>query len=106
MTTTLAVLLEAAFGTAGGIAYTSDNCVTSIDKLTATNESAAGAPATAALYSPDGAQVESITKTVMPGQTWTFPEVVGHVLDAGGRLVVSCATANAVKFRASGRKFT
>lgn len=106
MTTTVAVLLEGTFATAGGVTYTSDNCVTAIDKLTGTNEAGANAVATVALYSPDGTELESIVKTITPGQTWPFPEVVGHVLASGGKMVISCPTVSAIKCRSSGRKFT
>lgn len=106
MTTTVAVLIEGTFATAAGVTYTSDNCVTAIDKVTGTNESAANAVATVALYSPDGAQIESFAKSIVPEQTWTYPEVVGHVLALGGQIVISCPTLNAIKVRSSGRQFT
>lgn len=106
MTTTVAVLLEPTFGTAAGVPYVSDACITAIDKITATNEGAAMATAAVQLLSPDGAQTVSFTKALPPGATWSFPEVVGHILNPGGKFNVISPTANAVKFRASGRKFT
>lgn len=106
MTTTVSVLLEGIFATAGGVIYPSDNCVTAIDKLTATNESASTAVATVQLLSPDASQLESFTKSIQPGATWPFPDVVGHVLAIGGSMKIICPTANAIKARASGRKFT
>jgi len=106
MTTTVAVLLEPTFGTVTGVPYTSDGCVTAIDKITATNEGAAIATAAVQLLSPDGAQTVSFTKSILPGKTWPFPDVVGHTIESGGKLIVISPTSNAVKFRASGRKFT
>lgn len=106
MTTTVATLLEPTFGTAVGVPYLSDGCVTTIDKLTATNEGAALAVAAVQLLSPDGSQTVSFTKSLLPGATWPFPEVVGHTISAGGKMNVISPTANAIKFRASGRKFT
>lgn len=106
MTTTIAVLLEPAFATATGVSYTSDQCTTAIDKITCTNEAAAVATATVRLLSPDGAQIQSFSKAIQPGASWPFPDVVGHTLAAGGKLTVLCPTANAIKARASGRKFT
>lgn len=106
MTTTVAVLLEPTFGTATGVPYLSDGCVTAIDKLTATNEGAAMATAAVQMLSPDGSQTVSFTKSLAPGVTWSFPEVVGHLVNAGGKVNVISPTANAIKFRMSGRKFT
>ncbi len=106
MTTTIAVLLEPAFATAAGVSYTSDQCTTAIDKITCTNEAAAAATATVQLLSPDGAQIQSFSKAIQPGASWPFPDVVGHTLATGGKLNVLCPTANAIKVRASGRKFT
>lgn len=106
MTTTVAVLLEATFATANGAAYTSSGCITAIDKLTATNESGAIATVTAQLISPDGTRTASFAKTLPAGATWPFPEVVGHTLAAGGKLIMTCPNADAVRVRASGRQFT
>lgn len=106
MTTTVAVLLEGVFATAAGVSYTSDQCTTAVDKITCTNEAAAVATATVQLLSPDGAQVQSFSKAIQPGASWPFPDVVGHTLAIGGKLNVQCPIANAIKARASGRKFT
>ncbi len=105
MTTTVAVLLEGTFATATGAVYSSDGCVTAVDKLTATNESEAIATITVQLVSPDGATA-SYSKSLQPGATWPFPEVVGHILAAGGKLAMVCPTASAIRVRASGRQFT
>jgi hypothetical protein len=106
MTTTVAVLLEGVFATTAGANYTSKDSVTSIDKLTATNESALITTVTAQLMSPDGSQVASYKKALSPGATWPFPEVVGHVLADGGSLKMICPADNSIRVRASGRQFT
>lgn len=108
MTTTVAVLLEATFATPAGVSYTSDQCITALDKVTCTNESAppVAATATIQLLSPDGTAIQSFVKTLLPGASWPWPEIVGHTLDNGGKAVISCPTASTVKARISGRKFT
>lgn len=106
MTTTVAVLLEGAFATSAGISYTADQCVAALDKVTCTNESSAIATATVQLVSPNGANLQSFSKAIQPGQSWPFPDVVGHILDNGGKVAVLCATPSAIKARISGRKFT
>jgi hypothetical protein len=106
MTTTPAVLIEPAFVDATGLTYTSDNCLTALDKVGVTNEGVASAVAIVKLYAPDGTRVQTYKKTVLPDASWPFPDIVGHVLDIGGKVNVSCATANTIKPRISGRKFT
>lgn len=106
MTTTIAVLLEGTFATATGVSYTSDQCVTALDKVTCTNESAGTATATVQLLSADGALAQSFSKALPAGGSWPFPDVVGHTLAIGGKVNVLCPTANAIKARISGRKFT
>lgn len=106
MTTTVAVLLEATFATPAGVSYTSDQCISALDKVTCTNESAGAATATVQLLSPDGTQIQSFVKTIQPAASWPWPDIVGHTLAVGGKAVVSCPTANAIKARISGRKFT
>lgn len=106
MTATLTVILEGTFATSDGVGRVSDNRITTIDKLTATNESAALASATVQFISPDGALTHSITKAIQPGATWPFPEAVGHVIDRGGKVNVTSTAANAIKVRISGRDFT
>ena len=108
MTTTVAALLEGTFATPAGVSYTSDQCATALDKVTCTNESAPPVTATATvqLLSPDGTLTQSFSKTILPGASWPFPDVVGHTLANGGKVNVLCPTANAIKARISGRKFT
>lgn len=106
MTTTVAALLEGTFATATGVSYTSDQCTTALDKVTCTNESAGTATATVQLLSPDGTLSQSFSKALVAGASWPFPDVVGHTLANGGKINVLCPTANAIKARISGRKFT
>lgn len=110
MTTTVSVLLEGTFvtATAAGAFYLSDQCVTALDKVTCTNESSPGvvATVTAQLLSPDGTLTQSYVKAIQPGASWPFPDIVGHMLAVGGKLTFTCPTANAIKARLSGRKFT
>ena len=111
MTTAVAVLIEGTFAAATasvsvGAYYLSDQCLTAVDKLTCTNEGAATATATAQLFGPDGVLVQSYAKALIVGASWPFPDVVGHIIANGGKLTVTCPTADTIKVRASGRKFT
>ena len=44
------------------------------------------------------------TKTLQPAETYTFPEIVGQVLAAGGFISTIAGTATAINIRSSGRE--
>ena len=87
--------------------YTSTNVSTIIDKFTATNYATAAATlsinlvTSAATAGNDNLVVK--TKTLQPGETYTFPELVGHILASGGFISTIAGTATAINIRASGR---
>lgn len=81
---------------------------TIIDKFTGTNTTAAAATLTVKLIPSGGAASASNTivfaKTLQPGETYTFPEIVGHVLAAGGFISTLASAAAAITVRSSGRE--
>lgn len=83
---------------------------TIIDKFTGTNTSGAAANLTVKLIASGGAAgvANTIvqTKTLQPGETYTFPELVGHVLAAGGFISTLASAAGSITIRASGREIT
>jgi hypothetical protein len=87
--------------------YTSTGVQTIIDKFTATNYSVAAATISVNLVNPTGTAGNDDlivkTKTLQPTETYTFPELVGHVLPADGFISTIAGTASAVNIRASGR---
>jgi hypothetical protein len=87
--------------------YTSTNVTTIIDKFTATNYSASSATLSVNLViSGDTADNDNLivkTKTLQASETYTFPELVGHVLQSGGFISTIAGTASAINIRASGR---
>ena len=87
--------------------YTSTGVQTIIDKFTATNYSASAATISVNLVtSADTAGNQNLivkTKTLQPSETYTFPELVGHVLGASGFISTIAGTASAINIRASGR---
>jgi hypothetical protein len=110
MTTTIAVLIPPQFApaTEGGM-YQLTGVKTSIDKFTAHNSSGAVATLTVKLTQlngvGDGSTIIAV-KAIQPGTTYTFPEVVGHVLESGGTILVTASAADALSVRASGRQFS
>ena len=87
--------------------YTSTGVQTIIDKFTATNYSAAPATISINLVTPAGSAGNDNlivkTKTLQPAETYTFPELVGHVLPVGGFISTVASAATAINIRASGR---
>ena len=87
--------------------YTSTGVQTIIDKFTATNYGAAAATLSVNLVtSADTAGSQNLivkTKTLQPAETYTFPELVGHVLPVSGFISTIAGTATSINIRASGR---
>jgi hypothetical protein len=87
--------------------YTSNGVQTIIDKFTATNYSANAATISVNLITAAGTATNDNlivkTKTLQPSETYTFPELVGHVLPLNGFISTIAGTASAINIRASGR---
>ena len=90
--------------------YTATGVTAIIDKFTATNYSASAATISVNLVtSADTAGNQNLivkTKTLQPAETYTFPELVGQVLAAGGFISTIAGSASAINIRASGREVT
>jgi hypothetical protein len=88
--------------------YIAQNVSAIIDKFTATNYSAAAATLSVNLvtqFDSSGNQNLIIkNKTLLPSETYTFPELVGHVLQPGGFISTIAGTASAINIRSSGRE--
>ena len=88
--------------------YTATNVSAIIDKFTATNYSASAATISINLvtqFDASGNQNLIIkAKTLLPSETYTFPELVGHVLSPGGFISTIAGTASAINIRSSGRE--
>ena len=87
--------------------YTSAGVQTIIDKFTATNYSASPATISVNLVTAASSAANSNlivkTKTLQASETYTFPELVGHVLPNNGFISTIAVTATAINIRASGR---
>jgi hypothetical protein len=81
---------------------------TIIDKFTATNYSGSAATLSVNLVTQfDAAGNQNLivkTKTLQAAETYTFPEIVGHVLAPGGFISTIAGTASAINIRSSGRE--
>ena len=87
--------------------YISTNVRTIIDKFTATNFSASAATLSVNLVTfADAAGNQNLivkTKTLQAGECYSFPELIGHVVENGGFISTIAGTSSAVNIRASGR---
>lgn len=88
--------------------YTATNVSTIIDKFTATNYSASAATISVNLVTQfDSAGNQNLiikAKTLLPSETYTFPELVGHVLQPGGFISTIASASSAINIRSSGRE--
>jgi len=88
--------------------YTANNVTTIIDKFTATNYSATAAAISVNLVTVSltagNSNLISKTKTLQPAEVYTFPELVGQVLNPGDFISTLAGTATAINMRVSGRE--
>ena len=87
--------------------YTASGVRTIIDKFVGYNSSAAAVVLTVKLVIVGGTAGVSNTltiKSLAAGETYTFPEIVGNVLDVGGFVSVLAGTASVLVVRSSGRE--
>lgn len=79
-----------------------------IDKLTAYNSTGSPQNYTVNIVPSGGSAGATnviVSKALAAGETFTFPEVIGHVLESGGFISVVSASASVIH-RASGREIT
>lgn len=90
--------------------YTAINCKAIIDKFTATNTSGANVTFSVNLVTNGGAAgVTNLivdSRAIAPDETYTFPELVGQVLESGGFISTIASAATSLTIRASGREIT
>lgn len=96
-------------GTAQSTQYTASNCQAIIDKFTATNTSGSDSTISVNLV-PNGLGADqsnciTFNRIIASGETYTFPELCGHVIGSGGYISTACNSAYTV-IRCSGREIT
>ena len=90
--------------------YTATGVTTIIDKFTATNYSASAATISVNLVTVSGSagnvNLITKTKTLQASEVYTFPELVGQVLNSGDFISTIAGTGSAINMRVSGREVT
>ena len=100
MTVTVTVLVPAqTANNSQSTVYTATGVTAIIDKFTATNYSGTAATISVNLVTSGGTAGNNDlivkTKTLQASETYTFPELVGHVLRPGGFISTLAGTASA-----------
>lgn len=111
MTVTAKVIIPAKIAESTQVTqYTATGVRTIIDKLTATNYSGGAVTISVNLVTlADTAGNQNLivkTKTLAAGETYTFPEIVGHILAAGDFISTIASAATSIAIRASGREIS
>ena len=90
--------------------YTAQSCRTIIDKFTATNVTASNATLSVNIV-PSGGTAGTgnliiSVRTIAPGETYTCPEIVGHVVEPNCEISTDSDSSSAIVIAASGREVT
>ena len=90
--------------------YTATNCRTVIDKFTATNTTSGNVTLSINLVtsggSPGSSNLLLNLRSIAPGETYTCPELVGHVIEPSGFISTIAGAATSITISASGREIT
>jgi hypothetical protein len=90
--------------------YTATNVKAIIDKFTVTNTSANNVTFSCNLVTVSGSAGASNliidTRTIVPDETYTCPELVGQALDVGGFISTIAGATTSLTIRASGREIS
>jgi hypothetical protein len=90
--------------------YTAVNCTTIIDTFSATNNGGSNVQFSVNLVSSGGSALNAnrilSTKTIVPGEEYSCPILIGQTLDPGSFISTLSDTASALTIRSSGREIT
>lgn len=109
MSVTVKVLIPAKTAETGNTTqYTATGVNAIIDKFTATNYDTVARTLSVNLVTSGGTagndNLAVKAKTLQAGETYTFPEIVGHILAPGGFISTNASAGSAISIRASGRE--
>ena len=111
MTVTVKTLLEAKQAeNSQTTQYTAEAVRAAIDTFTATNTSASNATLSVNIVANSGSVSDANLivdeRAIAAGDTYTFPELVGHVLQPGDFISTIASAASALTIRVSGREIS
>jgi hypothetical protein len=110
MTVTAKCLVESKYAeNAQTTQYTATGVRAIVDKFTGYNGTAGAVSLTVNLVASGGAAGASnvkVVRSLAAGETYTFPELVGQVLNAGDLISTLASAATSIVIRISGRENT
>ena len=90
----------------GTAPYTATGVTTIIDKFTATNYSGGAVTVTVYLSGTGSDSLIVKSHSLASNETYTFPEITGHILAASGYIQAIASAGSSVTIRASGREIS
>lgn len=98
------LIASAQLTNASALQYTATNVRTIIDKFTLCNTTAGAVTAT--VYFGTASDGDTIIKarSLAAGETYTCPEMVGHILNSGETIYALASANSSITIRASGRE--
>lgn len=108
-TVAVAIILSKAAENAQTTQYTSTDVKTIIDKFTVNNTTGGNVTFAVNLVNSGGAAGAAnliLSKTILAGQCYTCPELIGHVLEAGDFISSIAGAAASLTIRAAGRQIS
>lgn len=104
-----AIILSKSAENAQTTQYTSTDVQTIIDKFTVNNVTGGNVTFAVNLVNNGntaGAANLVLSKTILAGQCYTCPELIGHVLEAGDFISLIAGAATSLTIRAAGRQIS
>ena len=90
--------------------YVATDCITIIDKFTATNVDASNRTVTINIVASGGSPTLANTivksREIAPNETYTMPELIGQILNNGDYISAIASASNSIVIRVSGREIT
>lgn len=99
-----ALIASAQLTNASALQYTATNVKTIIDKMTLCNTTAGAVTATVYFGTASAGNTVISARSIAAGETYTCPEVVGHILNAGETIYALASANTSITIRASGRE--
>lgn len=98
------LIASAQLTNASALQYTATNVRTIIDKFTLCNTTAGAVTATVYIGTASAGNTIISARSIAAGETYTCPEIVGHVLNATETIYALASANTSITIRSSGRE--
>ncbi len=100
------LIASAQLTNASALQYTATNVRTIIDKFTLCNTTGGAVTATVYFGVASAGDTAISARSIAAGETYTCPEMVGHILNAGDTIYALASANTSISIRASGREIS